>query len=276
MDYLVESYIETLEIKDELIQEFEPISGSIIAAGAIVGGISVVVNIISVLLAVANIKRETKLDKKWSERLNKILGTNDWRVHKIPDKVPNAFSVGGKYVFITTGLEKMMTQREVEAIMLHEVYHSEAKHVPKKLAYESPFFFMVVFIAFTTWAAAGIPFLGIIIYLLLRSVPNIAYAWLAGKRYELKADENAIKYGYQDEIISSLKKMENEMRKATAHMECGLICRAVNKIDEAIDEHPPVRKRVENVLRKSKELAKLAKTKNITGIKNLVMGVFKQ
>jgi Zn-dependent protease with chaperone function len=276
MNLELEAYLNHIQIQEEVLQEFEPISGSILATAGLVAGAAVIADIITTLIAVAQYRNQVKVDKVWSKRLNNILGTNDWKVHLIPDKWPNGFSVGGKHVFITTGLVKEMTQREVEAIMLHEVYHSQAKHVSKRIAYEAPFFYMIVFIGMTITLSVSIPFLGVLAYLVMRSIPHIAYAVLAGRRHEIKADQNTVKYGYGDDLISSLNKVEKKMKEQISSGDCGFLCKAINKINDAIDEHPPIQKRIEQVLKKSKELDKMAKSKNFRRIKKFVMGVFKK
>lgn len=269
MNLTLEAYLDNIQEREVILQEFEPIT-----TGAVIAGGAVIADLITVLLTVSLMRKAIDVDKTWSDRLNSILGTNDWKVYKIKDKMPNGFSIGGKHVFITEGLIKMMSRREVEAIMLHEVYHSQAKHMPKKMAYQYPFYYLIVFIAAST-AMISYPLFGLLIFLILKSVPNIAYALLAGKRHERQADENTIKYGYGNDLISALNKLEAKIKRMAAGKPCGYMCKLINKINEAIDEHPPIKKRVENILKKSKELDKLAKSKNIKGIKKFVMGVFK-
>ena len=56
-----------------------------------------------------------------------------------------------------------------------------------------------------------------------------------------------------------------------AKTDCGKICQLSNKIGEAIDEHPPLKKRVENVLKKADKLKGVLKTMSFKKIRDFVM-----
>jgi Zn-dependent protease with chaperone function len=270
MGYDLDKYLDEIQ-GDVVVQEFEPIT-----TGLAISTIAAIGSMVSILITVASIRNSVKVDKKWSKRLNEILETNDWKVHLIPDDSSNAFSVGGKHVFLTSGLIKFLKQREIEAVMLHEVYHSEAKHLQKSIAYKFPFIFMLFYLAVTTSIAAATPILGILIYVMLKGVPDAAYAIIAGKRHEKKADEYAVKYGYGNELESSLRKIEDAQKRASRGRPCGIICKANNKLEEIFDEHPSTAKRIENILRKKRELEQAIKSKSFKKIKAFVMGELKK
>lgn len=266
------------EIQDDYIQEFEPIT-----TGLAISSVIAIGSLITILVSTAAIKKDLgrfKPNKEWSSKLNTVLGSNEWKVHLIKDKLPNAFTIGGRHVFITYGAFDLLTEREIIAFLIHEAYHDISNHVPKSIAYKFPFLFMVLSIALTTGFAAGGFLVGsmlaYLIWTLLKGIPDAAVALISGKRFEKEADKYTIKFGYGDDLISALKKIERYYQKRVRGMPCGIICKASRKLDEIIDEHPPTAKRIEVILKKQKELAQVVKTANFKKIKNFITGEFKK
>ena len=271
MDYLDK---QLQRIQEDDLQEIDPFT---LSATAAVGTAYLVGAITTYLIAASQMKSRIKVDKKLTKRLNEILDSKGkWIIHIYPDPSPNAFAIGGRNVFITTGLLKVLTHREVEAVLLHEVYHNKDKHIYKKLAYTHSFAYLIIFIAMSVSAATGAYPLGILTLFLLIKVADIAFNRVAGRRFEIKADEHAIKFGYGKELISSLKKLEKILAERMKKIKCGTWCQFERKISEAIDEHPPAKKRVEIILRKSQELGRLMKTTSFGKIKDFVTKVFKE
>lgn len=281
MDYLdcpLDYYLDQVKESEELetIQEFD--ADTLLKIGTFAAGIGslvVIGKLISFLLAASSLKRSIKVDPKYTKRLNDILSEKRWHVHIYPDPNPNAFAIGGDNVFMTTGLKKILTPREIEAILLHEAFHNKDLHIWKKVAYESAFTYLIAFVSITTIVATGgLPFLGFLIGFLMKNLSNIAYARIVGRRHEIKADEYAVKYGYANELASSLTKLENLMRKMQSKYICNKVCQFERKISEAIDEHPPFKKRVEIILKKAEELDK-AMSGGVKALSKFVLGVFK-
>ena len=249
------------------IQEFEPITTTIAVGSALV-----IANLVTFFLASSELEKVFKLNKPLTKRINNILGTTKWIVHLVRDPNPTAFSLGkGKHVFITTGLQKMLTQREVDAVLLHEVYHSKSLHTYKNLAYKYPLFYLIVAAAVSLPLTGGLPILGVLAFTLMMKVHGIPYEITLGRRHERKADEFAVKLGYGSELISALKKVEKLYLKQIAKRECGRICQMAEKIDDAIDEHPTTKKRIENILKKADKLGAVLKTRSFKKIRDFVM-----
>lgn len=256
------------KIQEDQIQEFEPI---ILATAAIGSGI-ILANFISFLLVTSNMKSSLKVDKQLTTKLNKILKPpKPHIVHVVSDKEPNAFAVGGRHVFITTGLKKFLSQRQTEAVLLHEVYHNKDLHIYKKMAYDYPLFYMAVAGALALGTATAQPILGFLAFIMILKIAKIPYNITVGRRHERKADEYAVQFGYGQDLINALKKLEKQYMKAMATQECDKMCQLINKIDEAIDEHPTTKKRIENVLKKANKLGAVLKTRSFGKIRDFVM-----
>jgi Zn-dependent protease with chaperone function len=255
------------QIQEDQIQEFEPITTTIA-----IGSTLVIANLITLLLASSELEKLFKVNKPLTKRLNNILGTTKWIVHLVRDSSPNAFSMGkGKHVFVTTGLQKIITKRELDAVLLHEVYHSKALHTYKNLAYKYPLFYLIVAAAISLPFTGGVPILGILAFILMMKVHGIPYEITLGRHHEKKADEYAVRLGYGSELISVLKKTEKIYLKQMAKHECGRICKIVEKIEDVIDEHPSTKKRIKDILKKSDKLSKAVKSMSFRKIRDFVM-----
>lgn len=263
-------------VQEDNIQELDPLTFGLATAG-IIGTARLVAQLTTFLLASAAMRRIIKVDKKLTKRINVILKSGSkWVVHLYPDPGPNAFAIGGKHIFITTGLLKLLDKREVEAVMLHEVFHNKDLHIWKQFAMTNSFFYLLTFIAMTATAATGMFYLGLLIFYIINKVSSIAYNRISGRRHELKADDYAVKHGYGKDMAGALLKMEQWVAKARSKSYCDKFCQLERKISDAIDEHPPLQKRVEIVLRKTNELAQVMKSASFGKIKNFVEKVFKE
>ena len=272
-DFMVDHYLD--QVSENKVVELQE-DDALVAIGGVtlaIGSVLLVKNLIMFFLSVAAFKSTVKIDPKLSKEFNSVINDGkQWRVRVFPEETPNAFAITGKDVFITTGLLKMLNKREVMGVLLHEAWHCKDLHVWKNVASESVFIYLIVFCAMT--ASAAVPFLGVLVAFLMKNVYNIMYARLVGRRHELKADEYAVKFGYGKELISSLSKMEKWADKIRSQQHCNKICQLERSISEAIDEHPPTKKRIEIILRKSKELDR-AVSSGFRAIQKFVVGVFK-
>jgi Zn-dependent protease with chaperone function len=102
---------------------------------------------------------------------------------------------------------------------------------------------------------------------------KIPLTLLLYRKHEYDADNYAIKAGYGKEIASSLSKLEKAYIKATQGHKCGVICKVIRRIEEAMDEHPPIRKRIEQALKNVELMKAIAKAK-ISSITIIVKNFF--
>jgi len=202
-----------------------------------------------------------KIDKKLSKKLSKIIKEKiDIRIIK-DNKIPNAFCYGSM-VFITTKLLKMLSEREITSVLIHEIKHKKAIHhykielgktgltaiiikaVGKKI---DPF-------KSSTPTLSVYAFLFCIMFGLISS--SILTNIFIQRRYEYQSDTYTTKFGYGKELISSLKKLEKFYTSKNPPLKCETIaCKMILKLEELISSHPSLEKRIENIL-KSEELNK--------------------
>jgi len=263
----IENYLNQIQEDEEQLQELDPITAGTIALAG--GTLMVVWNLIRLLLGLRSFKKSLKVNKPMTKKLNGILSTNKWVVQVVPDPSPNAFAAGGLHVFITTGLMKILNEREAMAVLLHEVYHNEKKHMAKKLGYEYSLYYMLTFIISLLTPGPQLFFLAYFAFHISLSILRIPYAIIVGRKHEYGADANTVKYGYADDLVSGFKKMEIWIAKAMKKQKCGSVCKLVNAVSRAIDEHPDMQKRIENILRK-KETAAAAESGNMGTIRKVV------
>ncbi|MFW9871766.1 MAG: M48 family metallopeptidase [Candidatus Thorarchaeota archaeon] len=253
-------------IQEEKLTEIDPLIGTAVAGTAYLIG-----SLAFFLYSVREITRSLKVHKPLTERINMILSSgNHWVVHIYPHPMPNAFALGmGRHIFVTQGLIKMLSQRELEAVLLHEVHHNKNKDTYKHMAYKHSFFYLITFLALST-SSFSLP-LGILSFIMMTKANNIAYALLIGRKMELKADKFSSKYGYGKDLISAFEKIDKEIERMYRKQSCGQWCQLERKVSDLIDEHPTTKKRVETILKKSDKLTK----SNLVKLKDTIARIFK-
>lgn len=267
--------MDNLEKNLDLIQKEYVDPTYIAGAIGIIGTGMVVSHLISMFLGVATLTTQFKVDPVLTKRINGILNSGDkWIVHIYPEKGPNAFSLGfGRHIFVTSALLKLLQERHVDAILLHEVYHSAKKHTPKKLMMQYPLYYLATAVAVAATATVAIPFTGLLVFWLVNNIGNILYNITMGRRHEVKADDFAVRNGYGKELIEAFKLIEDWVSKRVDRSKCGRWCQIVNKIDDAIDEHPSFEQRIKNILEAMDKMK--AHKASFAKIKNTVIRMWK-
>ena len=105
------------------------------------------------------------------------------------------------------------------------------------------------------------------------AVMKIPLTLLLYRKHEYDADNYAVKAGYGKEIASSLSKLEKAYIKATQGHKCGVFCKVIRRIEETMDEHPPLRKRIEKAMEDAKLLKAIAKGQ-VSAITSVVKNFF--
>lgn len=262
-------------IKEETIQEIEPLSTTLI-----VGTIFVIVHLILFFISAYGIINKISVSKELSMKLNKVLRSgNKWIVHVYKGLEPNAFTFGfGRHIIVSTELLKMLNEREVMAVLLHESYHNMKKHTYKEMAMKYPFFYLCISVIISVGMTSGSIFIipALLIIYLISKVGGITKDILVGRRMEYNADSFAAKYGYGKELISSLKKINKWVKEELSYQVCGKVCQMMRKIDSAIGEHPLLKNRIENILKDEKNLKKVLVTKSFGKIKSFLLKKFEK
>ena len=251
-----------------------------LGAGAIIATGLVLKDLIFFFVFVAQIAAQTKVDQKLSAKLNAIIkemGVKKvFKVHVVGQKGPNAFTPGGSHVYITSGLLKILTEREALAVLLHEVYHAIDLHIVKKMATEFPLYYIAAPIAVAAGATLALPLAfitGLVVFTIMMGILTIPLKITMGRKHEYDADNYAVKAGYGSEIASALSKLEKEYVRLTQGQSCGKVCQVVNRIEEAMDEHPQTRKRIEVALKNTEILKAIAKAR-VSAIAMKVKSIF--
>jgi len=259
----IDSYLEYLNVEDKSLDEQTDYfleDGAEIAIGMTIASLIVFITGFFIMLTSLLIFKSTsKIDVKLSKKINEILKDSDWKVYVFKHDTPNAFCIISKTIFITTGLFKILTKREIESVLLHEAYHIKKFHGTKKILMKNPIIVLCLPLLL-------IPGVGILIFLILTTLLKIPLDITIGRKMELNADSYAVKYGYKKEIASALTKLINKYKKNIAEKNHGKLLQVIVKINEMIDEHPSLKKRITNILKK-KEIYKpgltLQKTKSL-------------
>lgn len=147
----------------------------------------------------------------------------------------NAFISGffKRYLFISSTLIETVNDRELMAIVLHEIGHVKNHHLKKilvsKLILLSVLsliiYYISVFKTFNIWVLFALVFAFVLV--MGRNLKGM-------KKYEDQADLYVNKAGYGDELISALKKVSFDDN-------------AINKLDEFLSSHPDVNKRIDKL-----------------------------
>jgi len=196
-------------------------------------------------------KRRPRLEKKFNDI---IKDGKKWKVYVIKEDSPNAFCMIRPVMFIHSGLLKKVNDRELMAIMLHEAGHIKDMAVWKSLAASQALYGIILLLP------TGLPVVFFILFALLyNGLQTVLISRLMGRAAERKADNFAVKNGYATELISALKKIHAWSDKQIAKRPCGKVCQASNKVSKTLDEHPPLEKRVEQILKQKETWEKTQK-----------------
>jgi Zn-dependent protease with chaperone function len=242
-------------------------------------------DLIVFLVMAAQIYMFSKENKLWSSRLTKLLNEEpkfkgNWKVWVVEfpgdNKMVNAFSlgIGSKHVFITKPLEKMLTERELMAVLLHEAAHSVGLHMIKQTAGHYAFLAIILklFIRYIAGVIMALPTFLVWIFVIvsLVLVPQALTARTLGRWHERVGDSYAVKHGYGKELISALKKItKHAMKDCTSKF-----CKKMMDIMHAIDAHPPLKERVTQIMTEIAKIKAGAKVK-VSQITEIVKNAFK-
>lgn len=224
--------------------------------------------IISILrkMMEARLIKDTKIDKELTTKFNKLMrqiapddNKKDWVIRVLKDEVPNAMTFGGKEIYITSTLLSLLTSRETEAVLLHEVGH--VIHLDLLYAAVSQSAFGLIGTLITIYLLKELdsddPRVAItLILFFLMLAPSTITTILLSKKAEYRADSYAGKLGYSRELISALRKLDKEfLNYAKKHKipiqkerNCKtLICTYIDKLSRILDSHPSTKERLENL-----------------------------
>jgi Zn-dependent protease with chaperone function len=195
------------------------------------------------------IRNSTEENKSITNRLRDLLKDNEWSVKVIEedDGIPNAFCISSKDIYISRSLIKMLLKRELEAVLLHEAYHVKASHTIKKIAIKYPIFALVLGLI----TSAGMAwYLVPVLFAIMTKIIKIPFEMITSRKMEINSDSFAVKYGYADELVSALTKIQKILKEIESKHQCDAMCQLFRKMDDAISTHPTLESRIKNILKK--------------------------
>jgi len=249
-------YLENAPLfKDKKV--LDEVNAATFKQGAIIGlmtsAIYMVINLTVYFGMFFAFRKKAKDEPKLAKELQTILGSKQkWTVLSVPDRDPNAFTLGRNFMLITRGLYKMLDDDEVMAVLLHEAGHNAGHHIAKKLAAMGTFAAiagqaMGAYIAATVMIPM-LPMFAIFIFFLFLGKGMDLYNVTIGRKHEYFADSYAAKFGYGDQLISALKKLDKWVNSEMKKRPCGPECKKQIELSEKMDEHPSIKDRIENIM----------------------------
>jgi len=191
-------------------------------------------------------------DKELSKKLNSILKETGWRVKVVNVNIANAFTYGTKTLFITKGALKILNEKEIMGVMLHEVGHSKHMDTIKRVSLMVPvvfsgFYFTCRWIDDITFEKKSMYKAISFIILLFFSLKFIQSA--ESRREEKSADLFVNKYGYGKYLATGLQKLVDSYKKK----EHGKLWTKIMSMYESLfSSHPKVAKRIDYILNDEK------------------------
>jgi hypothetical protein len=217
---------------------------------------TIVISLLLTFLMTMGLMKSSRREKNLENKLSKIIKENI-KIFLIKDPIPNAFCIIKPVIFITESLVDILNEREIIAVLIHEYAHIKNKDVIKTMMATNGFIALLLVVL----TAISGPALSIVsvLYFVCRNVgvDRIIFGKTYGRKFEKRSDALTVKYGYGQDIISALTKLEGYIGKIEAKRPCGTMCNLEKKLGAWIDEHPSLKERIENVLKNEKDVEML-------------------
>lgn len=195
-----------------------------------------------------------EINAELTERFRKFattFGIRNVQIYSVPwskFKVANAFQMGPALsytVHVTDYLLENMNDKEMDFVILHELFHARRKHILKLVLEGSLVIFLLYNIKSVPFDLIGNPIIEIVailsyLFFLLAAFPLLIAFF--SRRHEMEADIFAVKFSMDPmSAVSALKKLDE------------LNVRPFNfQRNKLLQSHPAIDKRIENILKFSK------------------------
>jgi len=244
--YTSERYVET-QLNESVL----------LGISAVISVIYTVIKLIARLLIPpmdrSDIEKEGKVLKDYTKKLETVTNNDKVTVYAFKESKPEAFYAGGNSIFVSTGLTRLLNEKETMGVICHEYGHYKKKHMVKDTSFMTIAAFSILGITTPLFIYArsilgGWTFIAYILTNLgLSRLVNSIYDRTVGKKYELQADSYAKKLGYGKELKSALVKLDKFYGK--------ILCKNLSKEEckllvdpPASDPHPTTDVRAKNLL----------------------------
>lgn len=201
------------------------------------------------------------LDKNLTDKMIKIIGDPKILVYLSAGALPNAHTEGlTPTLYYNKLLQKMLTQKEMYAVLCHEYGHFKEYHIYKRVLGG-----LVIGVGLSTLItylqreSKGV--FKIVMQLAAALLPGAVVKLLLSQPEEYVADSYAAKYRLGNELGNALHKLELFQRQAMCVNPNSPVCDMLLKQSPEVSTHPDIKKRIER-LRYSKEVAAAVQNKN--------------
>ena len=142
------------------------------------------------------------------------------------------------HLFISSTLIDSLNNRELEAVILHEIGHIKKHHFIKSLIYKLVFFIIMFVLLYYSiiYKNTNLVILFVLAFAAILAMGAIAQG---SKKHEEEADLYVLNKGYGNDLISALKKVGSDDD-------------LVNKVDKFFSNHPSVSERINKLDNKDK------------------------
>jgi len=212
------------------------------------------------------------IDNNLTKQLKKLI-TGEWEVRIVSMDEPNAFTIGKKQLYVTTGLKALLPdEKELMSVVLHEAGHTLKYHSMKRLTLHSAtssFFYSISFIL----SALSIPTAIVFIFASI-IVDNLIYNYYS-RLTEQQADSYAVKIGYGKEFAAALRKFHKLYGRNRKPVDpSSKIERFIKKLGHLFDSHPRDVDRIKDAIKNSKDVRRsIAKGTTWDMIRNISLAV---
>lgn len=253
--------------KKYILNEFNSIGEFrlfILLASAIFYFLKVLVSYCSIFNYVEELRNKSNKDKSKNPELSKdeyeiqnklrnILKDNEVSIYVIKDNKSNAFNVGTKDLFYTSGLRSLLSDEELIGVLLHEYGHYVKRHSQKTIFYYNSVFFIRFNFLFNIIYSLGISdaftkFMLHVIGFIITNIPIEFVQSFISKRGEYFADSYAKRCGYGSQLKSALLKLELKYRQIYCKKLTSEQCDLLFNTPDAFSSHPTVQQRTAKLL----------------------------
>lgn len=189
------------------------------------------------LYAQYKIRRST-INKKWSNSISKVV-KSQYKVRVIDDENFNAFkTLGTNDIFITKGLLEILEDKEIIAVLLHEVSHCK-QHDALKLIIAIPFLRWLASYIFNRSENSKRDLIISASFLLIMFFAVPYYM----RMQELKCDSFVAKMGYGNYLKSALEKIEGNVQYKTT------LADSIERLKNICSLHPEMKDRLCQIIK---------------------------
>ncbi|MHA2062878.1 MAG: M48 family metalloprotease [Candidatus Thorarchaeota archaeon] len=179
----------------------------------------------------------SKRNKEWEVKIKDITGRG-YKIYANKSKGINACATIGGRITVFKGLSDKLSEREIMAVVLHEVGHHQARDLAKGLAMVTGHATLATLIG-----------LNVIPMIVVETLAAIFYYTRTNVAKEFAADSFAKRYGYGKEMASALKKLKGAQKKPSIFAKA---MTSISTLGGLIKTHPETEKRISALLKRPK------------------------